>query len=79
MSADCARASSRTRRLTRPRLTLIACWTVPPPMGSPSSLADCIEVITSAVAMSVLDGTQSVSTAAPPSPSRSMRVTSPPT
>ena len=35
-------------------------------------------VITSAVAMRVFDGTQSVSTAEPPSPSRSTRVTSAP-
>src|SRR5665647_2813818 len=47
MSADCARASSRTRRFTSPRLTLIACWTCPPPVVRPSSLADCIEVMTS--------------------------------
>ena len=35
-------------------------------------------VITSAVAIRVLDGTTSVSTAAPPSPLRSISVTAPP-
>ena len=44
----------------------------------PSSSADSKEDITSAVAISVLDGTQSVSTDAPPTPSRSTSTTSAP-
>lgn len=44
----------------------------------PSSPAEPMSVITSAVAIRVLLGTQSVSTALPPSPSRSTTVTSAP-
>src|SRR5690242_15868669 len=44
----------------------------------PSSPDSATSVITSAVAIKVLDGTQSVSTAEPPRPSVSTRVTSPP-
>ena len=45
---------------------------------TPSSAAPAISVITSAVAISVLLGTQSVSTAEPPTPSVSTTVTSAP-
>ena len=44
----------------------------------PRAEASCSAAIMSAVAISVLDGTQSVSTQAPPSPSRSTTVTSAP-
>ena len=49
-----------------------------PPNRSPSSSDSRTSVITSAVAIRVFDGTQSVSTADPPRPSVSTRVTSPP-
>ena len=48
------------------------------PNRTPSSPDSCTDVITSAVAIRVLDGTQSVSTAEPPRPSLSTTVTSAP-
>ncbi len=84
MSLDWASASRLTRRLTLPRST--PCTRAASLSGGVSSatmmpsssyeVSKC--VITSAVAISVLDGTQSVSTDAPPRPSQSTTVTSAP-
>ncbi len=74
MSSLCAMASALTRWLIRARST----WTPSSPIITPSSLAPATSVISSAVAISVLLGTQSVSTAEPPSPSVSTTVTSAP-
>ena len=74
MSSLCAWASALTRRLTRARSTR----TPSSPIITPSSLAPATSVISSAVAISVLLGTQSVRTAEPPSPSVSTTVTSAP-
>ena len=71
MSADCSSASALTRRLIWPRSTV----TPPSPMFTPSSLLPSTSVISSAVAIRVLLGTQSVMTAEPPSPSESTTVT----
>ena len=72
MSADWASARLFTRWLTRWRSTEGASLRIP------SSPAPAKSVITSAVAISVLLGTQSVSTAEPPTPSLSTTVTSAP-
>ena len=74
MSADWSAASCSTRSLTRARST----WTPSSPIITPSSLAVETSVISSAVAIRVLLGTQSVSTAEPPMPSESTTVTSAP-
>ena len=74
MSSLCAWASALTRWLTRARSTR----TPSSPIITPSSLAPATSVISSAVAISVLLGTQSVRTAEPPSPSVSTTVTSAP-
>ena len=77
MSADWSAASCLTRALTRARST--ASDVVASPSRSvktiPSSAEPAISVIRSEVAISVLLGTQSVSTAEPPSPSESTTVT----
>lgn len=84
MSWDWARASRFTRRLTLPRSTpttraLCASGGVSSATMMPSSsYEESKVVITSAVAMRVFDGTQSVSTDAPPRPSQSTTVTSAP-
>ncbi len=84
MSWDCAIASRFTRRLTLPRSTpttlagLSMCGVSSATMMPSSSYELSKVVITSAVAISVFDGTQSVSTADPPRPSRSTTVTSAP-
>ena len=77
MSADWSEASCLTRRLSRPRstVTVVAAspsWSV---SRTPSSADPATSVIRSDVAIRVLLGTQSVSTAEPPSPSRSTTVT----
>ena len=78
MSVDWSAASCLTRALTRARSTLMVVaaspwwsWKL-----TPSSCAVDMSVISSAVAISVLLGTQSVSTAEPPTPSVSTTVTS---
>ena len=80
MSVDWSAASCFTRRLTRGRSTATrvasspsASWKV-----TPSSGASARSAISSEVAISVLLGTQSVSTAEPPRPSVSTTVTSAP-
>ena len=80
MSDDWSAASCFTRALTRARSTAIDVaaspwwsWKL-----TPSSCAVPMSVISSAVAISVLLGTQSVSTADPPTPSVSTIVTSAP-
>ena len=80
MSVDWSAASCLTRALTRARSTLMVVaaspwwsWKL-----TPSSCAVDMSVISSAVAISVLLGTQSVSTAEPPTPSVSTTVTSAP-
>src|SRR5690606_35225692 len=84
MSCDWARASRFTRRLTLPRSTPTTraacsmCGVSSATMLPSSSYDESKVVITSAVAMRVLDGTQSVSTDAPPRPSASTTVTSAP-
>ena len=87
MSADCAAASALTRVFTAARsMRCRSCSSVPPTAPDsgvpssrmPSSGARSAIVIHSAVAMSVLEGTTSVSTAAPPSPAASTTVTSAP-
>ena len=78
MSADCFVARSSTRALTAARSTCTAdvgSRRRSQPNRSPSSPDPRTSVITSAVAIRVLDGTQSVSTAEPPSPSASTSVT----
>ena len=77
MSSDCARASALTRWFTLPRSTRTPLLVVGP-IITPSSLAPATSVISSAVAISVLLGTQSVRTAEPPTPSESTTVTSAP-
>ncbi len=83
MSSDCWRASARTRRLMTPRLIAMSGRLArPAAFGiencTPRSPADAIASVASAVAMRVFDGTTSVSTAAPPTPTRSTSVTSAP-
>ena len=74
MSADCAAASALTRALTAARSACTA-WAdaraARSPSTTPSSPDSAVAVTTSAVAISVLDGTQSVRTHEPPMPSRS--------
>ena len=53
-------------------------WSAPGGRSSPSRDAPSSDAISPDVAMSVLDGTQSVSTQAPPRPSESTTVTSAP-
>ncbi len=77
MSADCAAASALTRVFTAAR-SMWWPWSWLRPLRIPSSGARSAIVIHSAVAMSVLDGTTSVSTADPPSPFSSTTVTSAP-
>ena len=77
MSADWSAASFLTRSLTRARSTT-TWWAASPSWSSkltPSSGAPARSVISSAVAIRVLLGTQSVTTADPPSPSLSTTVT----
>ena len=80
MSADWSAASRLTRSFTRARSTRMPVAASPSWSWklTPSSAADAMSVITSAVAISVLLGTQSVSTAEPPMPSESTTVTSAP-
>ena len=84
MSCDWASASRFTRRLTLPRSTpttragLSMCGVSSATMMPSSSYEESKVVITSAVAIRVFDGTQSVSTDAPPRPSQSTTVTSAP-
>ena len=80
MSADWSAASLFTRSLTRARSTTTS-WAASPSWSSkltPSSGAPERSVISSEVAISVLLGTQSVTTAEPPRPSLSTTVTSAP-
>ena len=80
MSADWSAASFLTRALTRSRSTT-TWWAASPSWSSkptPSSGAPERSVISSAVAIRVLLGTQSVTTAEPPRPSESTTVTSAP-
>ena len=77
MSADWSAASRITRLLTCGRSTsnvvaVSPSWSV---IRTPSSAASLMSVISSAVAIRVLLGTQSVSTAEPPRPSESTTVT----
>ena len=80
MSRDWSAASCLTRSLTRARSTLIVVAASPSRSRkfTPSSDASRSSVITSAVAIRVLLGTQSVRTAEPPTPSVSTTVTSAP-
>ena len=80
MSEDWSVASCLTRALTRARSTRIAVAASPSLSRkfTPSSAAPDSSLITSAVAIRVLLGTQSVSTAEPPTPSVSTMVTSAP-
>lgn len=84
MSCDWASARRFTRRLTLPRstpTTRAACsrgGVSSATMMPSSSYDESKVVITSAVAIRVFDGTQSVSTDAPPRPSQSTTVTSAP-
>src|SRR5580704_15192056 len=73
MSADWARARSVIRSYSRAALTVAR-----PPVAMPSPADRLSRVIALDVSMSVLDGTQSVSTQAPPIPSESTTVTSAP-
>ena len=73
MSADWARARSVIRWYSRAALTVAG-----PPVAMPSPADRLSRVIALDVSMSVLEGTQSVSTQAPPGPSESTRVTSAP-
>ena len=75
MSADWATARPLTRRLTFARSSPTAASSPP---SSPRTAESRTEVMAPAAAISVLDGTQSVSTLAPPMPSRSTTVTSAP-
>ena len=77
MSADCANASRFTRALTLARSTPNESSPGAPTMR-PSSSASSMSAMSSAVAIRVLLGTQSVITADPPSPSESTTVTSAP-
>ncbi|CAM5686977.1 hypothetical protein SMICM304S_10099 [Streptomyces microflavus] len=84
MSWDWASARRLTRRLTLPRSTPTTraacslCGVSSATMIPSSSYEESKVVITSAVAIRVFDGTQSVSTEAPPRPSQSTTVTSAP-
>ncbi len=80
MSADWSAASCLTRWLTLARSTRMPGGGVALAVGklTPSSAAPATSVISSAVAIRVLLGTQSVSTAEPPMPSVSTTVTSAP-
>jgi hypothetical protein len=83
MSSDCCAASDSSRRLTARRLTetsgLCARPEVPRTENcTPSWLASRIAAADSAVAMSDFEGTTSVRMALPPTPVRSMSVTSAP-
>ena len=71
MSSDCCCASALMRPLTERTSTATSPATVPTPTRGASRNA----VTRSLVAISVLLGTQSVSTHAPPMPSRSTTVT----
>ena len=73
MSADCASASAFTRALTSSTAV-----TTSPTVLTPTRSACANAVMASLVAMNVFDGTQSDSTHWPPTPSRSIRVTSAP-
>src|SRR3954464_6859963 len=73
MSLDWASASFLTRWLTATPSTVTAS---PPADRMPNRSLCRYPVITSELAMKVLDGTQSVSTQAPPGPASSTRVTS---
>ena len=73
-SADCAPARSRTRAYSPGASTAAAASSR---MPSPADLSSA--AIRPDVAISVFDGTQSLSTHAPPRPSRSTTVTSAPT
>ena len=75
MSADWAMARPLTRWLTDARSRLTVASSAP---CRPRTAESRTEVMAPAAAMRVLDGTQSVSTLAPPMPSRSMTVTSAP-
>ena len=79
MSALCAAASCLMRWLTSPRSTPMSEGSgVCPLMRTPRLALLAAAVMTFAVAMRALLGTQSVSTAEPPRPSRSTTVTSAP-
>ncbi len=80
MSADWSAASCLTRALTLARSTRMVVAASPSwsAKSMPSSADSDTSVISSAVAMRVLDGTQSVRTAEPPTPSVSTTVTSAP-
>jgi hypothetical protein len=77
MSSDWSAASCLTRAFTRASSTCSAVAASPSwsDMVTPSSAAPATSVISSAVAIRVLLGTQSVITAEPPSPSVSTTVT----
>ena len=75
MSADWAIARPLTRWLTVARSRLTVDRSAP---CIPRTAESRTEVMAPAAAMNVLEGTQSVSTLAPPMPSRSMTVTSAP-
>ena len=81
-SDDCARASALIRRCSRVASTGRAPSPPPSPppglMRIPRSAALFSTVTVLDVSIRVLEGTQSVSTQAPPSPSRSASVTSAP-
>ena len=77
-SADCAQASARTLAYSRGASTVARAVPAEPGPQSrrmPRAAAPSSAAIMPEVAISVLDGTQSVSTQAPPSPSRSTTVT----
>ena len=80
MSPDWSAASALTRAFTRARSTRMPVAASPSASwkATPSSAPSAISVISSAVAIRVLLGTQSVSTAEPPMPSVSTIVTSAP-
>ena len=78
MSRDCFSASLITRWSTTSMSARRAPASSSPSAPMPSSPACSVSVIHSAVAMSVLDGTTSVSTAEPPIPCRSTTCTSAP-
>ncbi len=71
MSEDCSWARFRMRWPTRP----MSAWASAPPRSTPRSTEAPTRRIESAAAISVLEGTTSVRTAAPPNPWRSTRVT----
>ena len=73
MSRDWARARSVIRSYSRAALTVAR-----PPVAMPRPALRLSSVIALEVSMSDLEGTQSVSTQAPPSPSESTTVTSAP-